>query len=129
MKTLLMTVFPNTLSQLTLTKLNYIWTVCKKKVFIQIQNSGNQNSGPLSVNFEIEGEDSFDFICIPPQISYNIEGIEKGNSVKLVADFNSFPLPNNDYLINANRIIIHIEGKQQDYVPSNSINKDNHSIL
>jgi len=127
MKTLLMTVFPNTLSQLTLTKLNYIWTVCKKKVFIQIENSGDQNSGPLSVNLEVEGEDSFD--SIPPQISYDIEDIKKGNSVKLVADFNSFPIPNNDYLINANRIIIHVEGKQQDYISSNSTRKDNHSIL
>ncbi len=114
MKTLLATFFPNTLSEITLTKLNFIWTITRKIVSVQIENVGNKDTGPLVVEFDIEGENRFEFLV--PHITRNLTNLERGCSSDLTADFLPFAQPDNNFLADANKIIIHVEGKAQEYL-------------
>jgi len=123
MKTLLMTFFSNTQSKLTLTRFDFTWTDCKKEIIVQIKNIGNQNTGPLEIDFDLEEENmSENFL---PHISRTINELKKDDSIDFTADFTVLAQPNNKYLADVSKILIHVEGKTKGNIPIISTgNKD-----
>ncbi|MCE5339763.1 MAG: hypothetical protein LLF92_01370 [Planctomycetaceae bacterium] len=115
MQTLLATFFPNTLSEISLTKLAFVWTITRKIIFIQIKNIGSQDTGPLMVDFEINEENRFEINV--PHITHNLINIESDQSSNLTADFSSFALASNNFLVDANRMLIHVEGGSREFLP------------
>jgi len=124
MKTLLMTFFQNTWSNLTLTNLGFTWDSNKKEINIQIENLGSQNTGPFAINFDAEEETLSK--SLQPQITYQVKNLPSHDSINLTADFKPLAQPNNKYLRDINKIFIYVEGKSQDYNPA--ISTDNKSL-
>lgn len=119
-----MTFFPNTHSKLTLTRFDFTWTNGKKEIIVQIKNVGNQNTGPIGIDFELQ-EDIMSKNSLP-LISHTANELKKDGSIDFTADFTALSQPQNNYLADVNKIIIHVEGKTKTHIPIISTgNKDN----
>jgi len=105
MNTLVMTSFGNTLSELSVTVMNYVWNNDRKSVVLELKNIGNSDSGPIIVEFDLEKDDEFNSSL--PHIQKYLNNLKMGDTVCLTADFNEFK---SQILNNADKMIIHIEG-------------------
>lgn len=124
MKTLLMAFFSNTHSNLMLTKMDFVWTDIKKEIVVQIDNSGECNTGPLAIKFDVEKAFgiSQSHVC-------RIDDIKRGGSINVTVDFNVFEQMNDNYLRDVERLKIYVEGvsENEDMAISGNSKKFNSS--
>lgn len=124
MKTLLMTFFPNTQSSLTLAKLDFVWTAVKKEIVVQIENTGDRDTGPFVIKFDIEKT----FGISQSHVRY-VEDLKSGDSVNVMVDFGVFNQTKIDYLRDVEKLMIYVEGVSEEEVIAISADSKKFSCL
>jgi len=102
--------------KLSLVRLGVVWTNDEKKVFVQIKNVGIEKSGPLVINFDVEGEVATE----NPQakIYYTLKELKTEEFADFKADFTPLAQFDNQYLMKVNRLMIYIEEQTDNHIGS-----------
>jgi len=89
---------------LTVTNTQVTWDTTAKKARATIANVGTKDAGPFLVYFNAdENPVSQNY---RPQVTHNVTGLAKGESIVLQADFAGLARPENSYLRNVYRITV-----------------------
>jgi len=102
------------------------WNDATQQVNAEIKNIGNANAGAFMVYFD--GEESPVSPNHRPQVRLQVNGLAKGGSVTLTADFSPLAHPDNRNLANVYQI--HVAADAKNAVPeSNETNNDRRASL
>ncbi len=106
---ILMFVFVGCKPDLAVKDLNVTWDDTNKEATAEIANIGNKDAGEFMVYFNAE-EDPVS-PNYRPQVSHRVDGLARGTSLILEADFAPLARPENNYLGNVYKILVLVDPK------------------
>ena len=87
---------------LTVRHLGVNWDEANKKAKAEIRNKGNKNAGSFKVH--IKGVEIPESSTHKPELSFDVARLNKGDTISLEADFAPLSHPDNNNLVNVQKI-------------------------